>query len=111
MFCQYLLIFLDNLGITTLNLKNNYLIYSILKFPTEFSTNSYVQLLKKPLMIRSTVAINSQQVFQKVITTIFHEDNSNNVPVASLLLIALGGKTLMMLSPSVPRTLIPYTTM
>ena len=42
-------------------------------------------------MIRSTVAINSQKAFQKVITTIFHEDNNNNGPVASSLLIALGG--------------------
>ena len=42
-------------------------------------------------MIRSTVAINSQKAFQKVITTIFHEDNNKNGPVASSLLIALGG--------------------
>ena len=42
-------------------------------------------------MIRSSVAINSQKVFQKVITTIFHEDDNNNGPVDSSLLIALGG--------------------
>mgnify|MGYP003328443920 CR=1 FL=1 len=41
-------------------------------------------------MIRSTVVINSQKVFQKVITTIFHDNNNNNGSVASSLLFALG---------------------